>query len=612
MDQKIMDQKIIACPSTDGIFVVWTADEMISDCVGFALFRDVEGKGASVVNTWVGFEDQTHAHKQGEHRPSTEWPIQKTSWTDYMAPTNGRVRYGVVPVVKDGPASVKPTQKQPETWSGYVCVAQDGPLSAWFNRGTISAQWLARAIGGAPKSSQTLFKSIDTKNNKIRDFLKGALGARLLALLGEVRTSKKREIYVALYELNDPELVAALSALKKRAHVVLGNSTGKSDATARETEKNASVLKKAGVDIVRRKIAPARYAHNKFVVFCGDGGKPERVWTGSTNWTRTGLCTQNNNGLEIADAVIAKAFRDHWQKLHDDGSKSPPALAKAGDHEWDFTLQESKLRVWFTPTTKSGDLSEATRLIDNAQQGVLCLMLNPGPDGLLGPVLEAANRKGHGTSRLYVRGVLNNFPAQGKDSPRDQLTLLSSDGEHQVFKGKQLAAVTKPAAIDAAADWWLRELKNTGKFMIAVHSKVIVIDPAGENPVVMTGSHNFSKRASKKNDDNLVIIQGDHDLARTYAANIIGIYNTYRWQAWRNTEEGQQDHGLKRNDGWLQNRIGKPWATTEARFWLGDGVETAARPSTHAVQRHYQQQQVDHHPAPAPMATHGSGGGYND
>jgi hypothetical protein len=67
-----------------------------------------------------------------------------------------------------------------------------------------------------------------------------------------------------------------------------------------------------------------------------------------------------------------------------------------------------------------------------------------------------------------------------------------------------------------------------------------------------------------------VIIRGDGQLALTYAARIVSIYNTYRWQAWRNTLQGKEDKGLKRSDVWLSNRIGKGWAETETRFWLGD------------------------------------------
>jgi phosphatidylserine/phosphatidylglycerophosphate/cardiolipin synthase-like enzyme len=558
-----MISDIQAFPTTDGIFVVWNVTEMIPNCLGFALFRQEKGKAAAVVDTWVGFEDQAKDHREGEHRPSTEWPVQKTSWTDFTAPADADVRYGVVAVLKKGDTEVQVAATAPALWTKYVSAEPSGPLAPWFNRGTISAQWLSRAIGHDPKPAQTLEKAIATKGNKIREFLKGALGARLLKLLADAKTDK-RDIYLALYELNDPELITALCAMKAKAHVVLGNSTGKADATAKDTEKNATVLKKAGVDIVRRKIAPARYAHNKFVVFCDKAGNAERVWTGSTNWTRTGLCTQNNNGLEIADAEIADAYLKHWDIIYKAKSTIPKTLGKTGDHEWDFTIANSSASVWFTPTSKSGDLAQATKLIEDAEHGVVCLMLNPGNNGLLGPVLQKAQ-----DTALYVRGVLNNFPAQGKDSPKDELKLLTSDGDHQVFKGKQLTDVIRPAGIDASADWWEREIKNTGKFMIAVHSKVIVLDPAGKNPVVMTGSHNFSDRASTKNDDNLVIIRGDNNLALTYAARIVSIYGTYRWQAWRNTPEGQKDKGLKRSDAWLSNRIGKGWAETETLFWLG-------------------------------------------
>jgi PLD-like domain len=359
---------------------------------------------------------------------------------------------------------VKPATASPGKWSNYVSVEPDGTLLPWFNRGTISAQWLARGIGGDPKPSQTLEKAIATKGNKIRDFLKGALGARLVALLADAKKNK-RDVYIALYELSDPELITALRALGPRAHVVLGNSTGKGDKTAKETEINAGVLKKAKVDIVRRKIAPKRYAHNKFVVFSDADGEPQTVWTGSTNWTRTGLCTQNNNGLEIRDKEVARDFKGHWQLIHDNGDKTPASLTKADDREWDHTISSTKARIWFTPTSKSGDLAAATALIKGCKYGIVCLMLNPGNDGLLGPILEQCEqRDAQGDSKFFVRGVLNNLPAQGKNSPKDELNLLTSEGEHQVFKGKQIAAVTRPAAIDASADWWERELKNTGTF----------------------------------------------------------------------------------------------------------------------------------------------------
>ena len=40
-----------------------------------------------------------------------------------------------------------------------------------------------------------------------------------------------------------------------------------------------------------------------------------------------------------------------------------------------------------------------------------------------------------------------------------------------------------------------------------VHSKVILVDPFGADPVVLTGSHNLGPKASGTNDENLLIIR---------------------------------------------------------------------------------------------------------
>jgi phosphatidylserine/phosphatidylglycerophosphate/cardiolipin synthase-like enzyme len=69
-------------------------------------------------------------------------------------------------------------------------------------------------------------------------------------------------------------------------------------------------LKKSSqVRVFNRLVKSPHFAHNKFVVFCDRNGNPEKVWTGSTNWTVTGLCTQTNNGILINDADIAAAYK---------------------------------------------------------------------------------------------------------------------------------------------------------------------------------------------------------------------------------------------------------------------------------------------------------------
>jgi len=66
----------------------------------------------------------------------------------------------------------------------------------------------------------------------------------------------------------------------------------------------------------------------------------------------------------------------------------------------------------------------------------------------------------------------------------------------------------------------------------------------------MAGSHNLGPKASAVNDDNLVIIENDHESAKQYAVNIITIYNQYRWrfqqvQAAKNHQTLNQWPGLR-------------------------------------------------------------------
>ena len=44
-------------------------------------------------------------------------------------------------------------------------------------------------------------------------------------------------------------------------------------------------------------------------------------------------------------------------------------------------------------------------------------------------------------------------------------------------------------------------------------------DPFSDNPIVVTGSHNFSHSASAANDENFIVIRGHKKIAMHYAIN---------------------------------------------------------------------------------------------
>src|SRR5262249_32975966 len=112
--------------------------------------------------------------------------------------------------------------------------------------------------------------------------------------------------------------------------------------------------------------------------------------------------------------------------------------------------------------------------------------------------------------------------------------------------------------------WFGEFVKKNGAHAI-VHSKVIVLDPFGKKPIVMTGSHNMGKTASSKNDENLVIIEGDRDLASAYAVNIMSIYDNYLCRY--RVAAGSKWKGLTDNSTWQKSYMGD--AAPELKFWLG-------------------------------------------
>lgn len=121
-----------------------------------------------------------------------------------------------------------------------------------------------------------------------------------------------------------------------------------------------------------------------------------------------------------------------------------------------------------------------------------------------------------------------------------------------------------PAAIKAQYHDWEPELKGASSVM--VHSKVIVLDPFGAEPVVMTGSHNQGYKASHSNDDNLVVIEGNSMLAQAYAANIVAIFQEYRWRDYVASHATNGWHGLEDDDTWQAGHLQRE--PKDMLFWV--------------------------------------------
>lgn len=74
-----------------------------------------------------------------------------------------------------------------------------------------------------------------------------------------------------------------------------------------------------------------------------------------------------------------------------------------------------------------------------------------------------------------------------------------------------------------------------------IHSKFLLRDPLGSDPIVVTGSANFSESSTKDNDENMLIIRGNQRVADIYFTEFNRLFNHYYFRSVRQS--------LRRRDG---------------------------------------------------------------
>lgn len=584
-ERDMMKIKLRVCKNGDDSFLVWQINQRIDRCRGFAVYRRRNGK-EELLPSYAGFEDESW--ERGELRPSTEWPIQKLMWTDYTVRSGDKVSYRVVPVVGPDKDHLRPAENLASNWSppGQLDPWVSKQFACYFNRGIVATQWVQKLLGTSHSERQRAAKLdgviLDLKNPQPRNALAGELREGLLALLKKAKAEKLR-VYASLFELTDEELMNALAALGQRAYVVLADGAidrskkkqddndvrpGKGHSKSDENSDARKLLKRSKVEVHDRMTRGKFLAHNKILVVCDSKGRPRWTWTGSTNWTPSGLCTQANNGLLIDDPALAVRFKEQIEKLALAGSESPKSLASANSKPVQMKIGTNPVTVWFTRTNKLADLEDAKARIDAANDGALFLMFQTGAKGSL---LEAIMNRQKDKS-FYIHGVISSPPTEGGKKPKGTKQKLTTEEAvakrvafiHHGERIKYAPDLLLPFAQRKSDHWFGEFVKKNGAHAI-VHSKIIVLDPFGKKPIVMTGSHNMGKTASSKNDENLVIIEGDVALAAAYAVNIMSIYDNYRWRY--RVAAGSKWKGIHDNDKWQDEYL--PNVAPELRFWMG-------------------------------------------
>ena len=231
-----MTTKLKVYTNEDDALLFWSIPEPISGCRGFAIDRRIKRKGKTETEedflpNRTGFEKEKvdakpRAGQKAVTKSSAEWPFQRFSWTDHDANTGDTVSYKVIPVIRNAAGELGLLESQASDWSPTKTLqTAQGKFKPFFNRGFVMSQFMARYLEENNLSLKDFKDKIrDQDDETIRLFLSGDLRKALLAEL-QTALDEGGEIFAALFELSDDELIEALCKLKGRANIVLANGS---------------------------------------------------------------------------------------------------------------------------------------------------------------------------------------------------------------------------------------------------------------------------------------------------------------------------------------------------------------------------------------------------
>jgi phosphatidylserine/phosphatidylglycerophosphate/cardiolipin synthase-like enzyme len=118
-------------------------------------------------------------------------------------------------------------------------------------------------------------------------------------------------------------------------------------------------------------------------------------------------------------------------------------------------------------------------------------------------------------------------------------------------------------------DGWLKErLSGLNSHVRYVHNKFMLLDPLSDDPIVVTGSANFSEASTKENDENMLVVRGDTRVADIYLGEFMRLFSHHAFReslAWR--PDSAPPKPLSTGDWWLDS-FGQSSRSARRRFFV--------------------------------------------
>jgi phosphatidylserine/phosphatidylglycerophosphate/cardiolipin synthase-like enzyme len=468
-------------------------------------------------------------------------PVQSFVWDDFTAKAGRTYRYHFHPLKgqpKNLDRSASPVSIEVRTEQQFEPQLDH---EVFFNRGVAGSQAYARKFGN--KAPDRL---AEPERQRALDWLSRDLDDALLRFIAQAAPGDT--LLCCFYEFRyAPAALALKNALERGVHVQLIIDAKVNEFIDKKgvfhesfpREDNLRLIADTGLPtegvLTLRQAKPNDIQHNKFMVLLkGADETPAAVWTGSTNLSVGGIHGQTNVGHWVRDASVAERFRDYWRILCDDPGglvsdsrsevlkknnafKDSVAVLQAIPTRW-HEIPQGTTAV-FSPRKGLDVLKMYAQMLDDAQN-LACITLAFGVNNLFKELLQ------DNTDRNALAFVL--LEKRDVPNPRSKQPFIRVNASNNVYQAWG-SFLNKPL------ERWARETSagrlELNKHVSFIHSKFLLMDPLGDDPIVVTGSANFSEPSTNANDENMLLIRGHLRVADIYFTEFNRLFNHYYFRS---------------------------------------------------------------------------------
>ncbi|HEY5787069.1 MAG TPA: phospholipase D-like domain-containing protein [Microlunatus sp.] len=494
--------------------------------LGFAIQRwDPVEKERYWLRGMKVFQETSPGISPGSAVSLREHPLQSYLWGDYTAKPGRRYDYRVV-ALYGKPKNLE--IRHDVTLTVTTEPVDAGTHAVHFNRGVAGSQAYVQRFGRRPPRD-------NDRADPAYDWLSRGLEEALLSFIATA-TGQDFALRGSVYEFAYPPVLDALAAAAARGVDVKiiydrRGQAGTDPSRKKVWEVSEPAIAAAGLTphMIPRRTNSA-ISHNKFLLLLKND-TAQSVWTGSTNLTWGGLFGQSNVGHLLREPAIADSYLQLWNRLATDPGYAAIRPANTSHTATPASPPATGISPVFSPRTSldlidwyADQAAKAKRsFFMTAAFGVhekIADAIAPESDVLRYLVLE----KPPGTSIAF-------------DTDRDVKIAIGS--------------FLRTGVLDR---WTQEQLTGLNRNVLYSHTKYMLIDPLGDDPLVISGSGNFSDPSVKDNDENMLIIQDDSRVADIYLGEFMRVFNHFYFRYLRQQLSATSAQGafLIPDDTWTE------------------------------------------------------------